>query len=124
MLAGVTTAASPAAAASTPRLYVTGFPVTLVAVTVTSVGVLPGDEGARATPKLRFGWSNVRGTLCGVDRSSRPEPRTVGLFPRLVTSFAVVISALLIWTGLQFGCSWCSSAAAPVTCGAAMLVPW
>ena len=36
---------------------------------------------------------------------------------------AVETSADFTWKGVQLGCRWSSSAAAPATCGAAMLVP-
>ncbi len=55
-------------------------------------------------------------------RSSRPAPSTYGAGVAIFAS-AVVINAFLIRCQSQSGCSWRSSAAAPVTCGVACEVP-
>ncbi len=80
-------------------------------------------------PKLRDGSSKVRPGSPALVRSMRPAPisstlaGTVCAVSSQTSVTEVVINADLIWVGVQLGCICLSSAAAPATCGAAMLVP-
>jgi hypothetical protein len=84
---------------------------------------------AATSPPLRLGRSRVGPGLPAAARSMRPAPRwstpagTEWAVSRNTSVVAVVISADFTCAGDQSGWRSRSSAAAPATCGVAMLVP-
>src|SRR4029453_10833097 len=87
------------------------------------------DWPADVSPPERLGWATTRPRFPACAGSMRPPPRarTPALVVRAVventSSVAVVISADLTIAGVHHGWSCSRSAAAPATCGVAMLVP-